>query len=98
MEVVLISRVEEKFQLLLKKMQYLREENERLQQLVERHEADAAGQQDKIKELENSLAMLKLAGSAGRDGQEDSDRRKQLRTTINKYIREIDHCIARLNE
>jgi len=98
MEVVLISRLEEKFQLLLKKMQYLQEENERLRLTVARQQTESGEQATKIRELENNMALQKIAGAAGSDGHDDSERRKQLRSTINKYIREIDHCIAQLNE
>lgn len=98
MEVMLISRLEEKFQSLLKKMQYLKQENERLQLTVTRQQTEFSQQQDRIKEMENSVALLKITGSAASDGHEDPERRKVLRSTINKYIREIDHCIAQLND
>ena len=79
-------------------MQYLKEENERLQQSLEQQQQECAGWKEKIREMEQSAAMVSIAGSAASDGEGDPERRKLLRNTINKYIREIDHCIAQLND
>jgi hypothetical protein len=98
MEVMLISRLEEKFQLLLKKMQFLKEENARLLLSLEQHEQETARWKEKVREMEQSAAVVSIAGSASTDGEQDPERRKLLRSTINKYIREIDHCIAQLND
>lgn len=95
---MLISRLEEKFQLLLKKMQFLKEENARLQLSVEQYEQESARWKEKMKEMEQSATVLGIAGSASLDREQDPERRKLLRSTINKYIREIDHCIAQLND
>lgn len=97
MGTALLSRVEDKFLLLLKKMQSLAEENGRLQAALGSLEEQSARQLQKITELEASLHLLKVTGPAAGDGKE-GERRKQLRSTINRYIREIDHCIAQLNE
>jgi hypothetical protein len=92
-----ISRLEEKLQLLLKKMQLLQEENQRLQQQAAQWQQQYRTACARIEELENQTALVRIASATG-DGQLSDRTRIELRSTINKYIREIDHCIAQLNE
>lgn len=92
-----ISRLEEKLQLLLKKMQLVQEENRRLQEQAAQWQQQYHSACARIEELENQSALVRIASTTG--GGQLSDRmRVELRSTINKYIREIDHCIAQLNE
>jgi hypothetical protein len=98
MTAVPISRVEEKVQLLLKKMLFLQEENQRLQNTVDLQQKGLQEQKEQIKELEQKISLLKIASTTGAGSPESSVVRKELKNTINQYIREIDHCIARLRE
>ncbi|HEX5551870.1 MAG TPA: hypothetical protein VFX43_01395 [Chitinophagaceae bacterium] len=93
-----ISRLEEKFQLLLKKVQLLQEENQRLQNAVLEGQKQLQETREAVKELESKIALSKIATTTGNHGPGSQDQRAELRSTINKYIREIDHCIAQLNE
>lgn len=92
-----ISRLEEKLQLLLKKLQLLQEENSRLRRQVTQQQEQYLQACAKAEDLENQAALLRIASRAGTTGMPD-EARVELRSTINRYIREIDHCIAQLNE
>jgi hypothetical protein len=98
MSTVLISRLEEKVELLLKKMQYLKEENQRLQSTVDQQQAEMQSQQESLRELEQKITLLNVAASAHTDGENSQELRKRMRHAINQYIREIDHCLTQLNE
>lgn len=93
-----LQGLEEKFQLLLKKLRYLQEENQRLGQTVERQQSEIIQQQSSLIALEDKVKMLKIAASADGDSRHITEGRKALRSTINSYIRDLDRCIARLNE
>lgn len=84
--------------MLFKKMQYLQEENHRLRDTLKNQQSESERQQNSLKELENKMALLKIAGTSGGDGGKSAEFRKELRQTVTQYIREIDHCIASLNE
>ncbi|MCD8529016.1 MAG: hypothetical protein LRY27_03435 [Chitinophagales bacterium] len=49
-----------------------------------------------IKDLQEKLQMLKLAKSIGNE--EIKEEKTDLKRKINEYIKEIDRCIALLNE
>lgn len=98
MATILISRLEEKFQLLLKKMQSLQDENNRLQNIIAQQQKASEADQNNVRELEHKLALLKITTGQIQEGRGSAETRKHLKSTINKYIREIDHCISRLNE
>lgn len=98
MSTVLISRLEEKVQLLLKKMQFLKEENQRLQATVDEQQSELQHQHDHVGELQHKLTLLNVVASTRSDGEDTQELRKRMRHTINQYIREIDHCLTQLNE
>lgn len=49
-----------------------------------------------IQELQEKMQMLKLAKSIGTE--ETKEEKTDLKRKINEYIKEIDRCIALLNE
>ena len=55
---------------------------------------DKAEQQIKIVNLTDQLKTIKLAQSLAGSGDQDS---RQMKTKINEYIKEIDKCLALLN-
>ena len=55
---------------------------------------DLQTRMDQIVDLEANLKTLKIAKGTYDDDQD----RKELKLKINEYIREIDRCIALLNE
>ena len=88
-----LKRVHEKILLLLKQYQVLQKENERLKDELKKmniryetisHDAEKYRQQAEV------------LGITGR-GMEESDK-KMLEKRLNKYVREIDKCIALLQE
>jgi hypothetical protein len=88
-----LKRVHEKMLLLMKQYQGLQKENERLKEDLKKmnlrcesitHDADKYRQQTEA---------LRLTGT----GMEESDK-KILEKRLNKYVREIDKCIALLQE
>jgi uncharacterized protein YydD (DUF2326 family) len=64
----------------------LRKENEELRQ----HQAE---RDDKIRELNDKIALLRTAREIGKEGED----RSVIRQKVNEYIKEIDRCIALLN-
>lgn len=53
-------------------------------------------QQEEVKDLNEKLKMLKLAKSMG--GEETPSDKTELKRKINEYIKEIDRCIALIND
>ena len=66
----------------------LKRENKELEGLL-------AGKDGEIEELENKIKILKLAQNLSGD---ESDEKTEIKRKINEYIREIDRCIAMLND
>ena len=66
----------------------LRDENERLESLLSEREQE-------IEDLQNKIKILKLAKNISG---EETGEKTELKRKINEYIREIDRCIAMLND
>lgn len=49
-------------------------------------------------ELNNKIKIIKLAQNIGSERPEENPEITELKRKINEYIREIDNCIAMLNE
>ena len=93
-----LSGFEEKFQLLLRRMRLLKDERQRLRQRLEEREAKIEEQQERLERLEEKIKVLRMT-SAPEDGYgADKEFRKEAQATINFYIKEIDNCIALLNQ
>ncbi len=88
-----IARIQAKLQELLKKHQSLRKENELQRQTIHTLQQQQQLNEKKIKTLEEQQYYLKSA--AGNLSEAD---KKAFEQSINKYIREIDKCIALLSE
>lgn len=88
-----IRRIQEKLQQVLKQAVAFRKENEKLRN--ELHETKACiGQRDElIQILELRIEVLKA--SRGEMGAED---KKLLEKRISQYIKEVDKCLALLND
>ena len=69
-------------------------QNRSLKSINEQLTVDKAEQQIKIGNLTDQLKTIKLAQSLAGSGEQDS---RQMKTKINDYIKEIDKCLALLN-
>lgn len=88
-----ISRISEKIQLLLKQHTHLQKENEKLKtELVELRNR-AKDNDGLIEQLQLRIDVLKASKSHLSDEEKKSYEKK-----INLYLKEIDKCIALLNE
>ena len=71
----------------------LKAENEELRQLK-------AERDQRIRELDDKITVLRTVREISQDGQEggqDSEDRAAIRHKVNEYIKEIDRCIALLS-
>ncbi len=93
-----ISHIDKKFQLLVKQVISLREENQRLSSSVQAGLEKIADQQNKINELQEKIKLLRMTSSSEEDSETEPNFRKEIRSTLNSYIQEIDNCIALLNK
>ena len=91
----LVQNIEEKVRRLIllyddikKKKEILKEENIQLKKEISKKE-------DSIKELEESIKLIRISKSTDT---QDAEKNKASRQKINEYVREIDKCIALLNE
>lgn len=87
------KRLQVKLQELLRRHAAARKELERLQKINAELSARQEQQEQKIRLLEEQQYLLKSAA-----GQFDEKEKKALEQSINRYIREIDKCIALLSE
>jgi hypothetical protein len=95
-----IQRIEEKLYQLLKKLQQVQAENVWLKEQLQHHHQEVQAQQQTIAQLEQKLHLAKIATVAAgppASPEEDEDFKKEMRSKINDYIKEIDRCIALLN-
>jgi uncharacterized coiled-coil protein SlyX len=95
-----IQRIEDKLQLLVRKLQQVQGENVLLREQIRLNEEELSAQNDAIATLSNKLQMTKIAGNsqgATSNKEDDDEFKKEMRMKINDYIREIDRCIALLN-
>ncbi|MCZ2459559.1 MAG: hypothetical protein LC128_08010 [Chitinophagales bacterium] len=88
-----LKRIHEKLQRLLKVHQSLQKENTRLNQEIEKSKKNSLHQQKTVEDLRQQVDILKL--NSRKLGADD---KKELEKRINSYIKEIDRCIALLNE
>ena len=88
-----IKRINDKLQLLLKDYSNLQKENEKLK--VELH---AVKQVQHEKDDQLQLFALRIEVLKASKGSMTEDEKKAFEKKINQYLREIDKCIALLNE
>tara|TARA_Y100001968_G_scaffold316219_1_gene343769 strand:+ start:1008 stop:1292 length:285 start_codon:yes stop_codon:yes gene_type:complete len=91
----LVQNIEEKVHRLIllyddikKKKEILKEENIQLKKEISKKE-------DSLKQLEESIKLIRISKSTDT---QDAEKNKASRQKINEYVREIDKCIALLNE
>lgn len=89
-----INRIQEKLQGLQRQYLQLQRDNERLVQQQQQFQEKDRLQQFRLEELERQLELVK----ATRPAQMNESDRQALEKRINQYLREIDKCIALLNE
>lgn len=87
------NTINDKLQQLLKQQARVRRENEQLRAELEANKSRQAETQQRIEELQQQVAILKLA--AGEMNEKD---KRDFEKKINQYIREIDKCIAYLGQ
>ncbi|NSL88736.1 hypothetical protein [Chitinophaga solisilvae] len=96
-----IQRVEEKLLQLVKKFQQLQAENVLLKEEINTQQQALQQQQTAIQSLEDKLQLARIAATAqggSAIAEDDAAFRKEIRGKINDYIKEIDRCIALLND
>ena len=85
--------INEKLQQLLKQMNRLKKENEHLKSELENQKIEKENAENKIAELHQQIAILKLA-----TGDMTDKDKKDFERNINQYIKEIDKCISYLGQ
>ena len=88
-----LKRMNEKLQQLLKQHQLLQKENEKLKQEIQQmgiHHSTLSTQSEK---LQQQMEILKVS-----KGEMNETEKKAFEKRLNQYIKEIDRCIALLNE
>ncbi|HVY74656.1 MAG TPA: hypothetical protein VG890_07490 [Puia sp.] len=88
-----LKRVYEKFQQLVKRHQGLHKENERLKAELNKMNLRCDELARESEKYRQQAEILKWSGN----GLEDNEK-KDLEKRLNHYVREIDRCIALLNE
>jgi hypothetical protein len=88
-----LKRVHEKVLLLLKQFQVLQKENERLKDDLNKMNLRYENISREAEKFRQQAEVLRLTGR----GMEEADK-KMLEKRLNKYVREIDKCIALLQE
>ncbi|HEY4937056.1 MAG TPA: hypothetical protein VII44_10775 [Puia sp.] len=88
-----LKRVHEKILLLLKQYQGLQKENDRLKDDLKKMQVRSETISRDAEKYRQQAEALRLTGR----GMEESDK-KILEKRLNKYVREIDKCIALLQE
>ena len=88
-----MERVQQKLQLLIRQLNALRKENDKLQKEAAQWKQQEVVHRENIRQLTRHVEVLKV--TSGSLGEED---KKAMEKQINGYIREIDRCIALLTE
>lgn len=86
-----IDRVNDKLQLLLKLYATLEKENEKLKLQLKQKETEEKGLVERVKNLQQQVEIATAVS-----GVQDEKTKGELEKRINAYIREIDQCIALL--
>ncbi len=88
-----ITQLQNKLQLLLKNYAVLQKENIHLKKNIEKKENLLQAKTQQIQDFQQQLDSLKI--TRGGWGEED---KKQLQRRIDQYLKEIDICLAGLNQ
>ncbi len=85
--------INDKLQQLLKQLSRYKKENELLRSELEKQNKEKASSENKLAELQQQIAILKLAA-----GDMNDKDKKDFERKINQYIKEIDKCISYLGQ
>lgn len=88
-----LKRIQDKLQQLLKQYTAVQKENNKLKKELVSANQKTTAQQKSMDELKQQVSVLKL--NAGEMSETD---KKEFEKRINTYVKEIDRCIALLNE
>ncbi len=87
------TAINDKLQLLLRAMNRVQKENEKLKSDLEQAKQKESIAKQSIEELQQQSSILKLAS-----GEMNDKDKKNFEKKINQYIKEIDKCIAFLSQ
>lgn len=87
------TAINDKLHLLLRAMNRLQKENEKLKADLEQAKQKELTTKQNIEELQQQSSILKLAS-----GEMNDKDKKNFEKKINQYIKEIDKCIAFLSQ
>jgi archaellum component FlaC len=87
------NTINDKLQRLVKQYQRLQKENELLKKELQECKKAETSTAQSINELKEQVQILKLSS-----GEMNDREKKDFEKNINQYIREIDKCIAYLNQ
>jgi phage shock protein A len=96
--IVKTSSLIDKARKLVEQNTKLRQQNTDLANEVKKLQLELEAEQVKIGELNNKIKIIKLAHSISEGTEAGNAEIPELKRKINEYIREIDNCIAMLNE
>jgi predicted RNase H-like nuclease (RuvC/YqgF family) len=82
---------------LVEQNQKLAAKNEGLEVEIKALKRSLEEEAKKVTELHNQIKIIKLARNIGSENGEGTDV-TELKRKINEYIKEIDHCVAMLND
>ncbi|HRE37062.1 MAG TPA: hypothetical protein PK977_02110 [Chitinophagaceae bacterium] len=86
-----LKRIQDKLQQLLKNYAAMQKENAKLKEELTDAQQKASAQQKVTDELKQQVSILKLSS-----GEMDEAEKKEFEKRINGYLKEIDRCIALL--
>lgn len=94
----ILLRLEQKMQALQHELQTLQQANRQLSEELERMRGLTRTQEDALQALRKQAQLKDLAQAAGHLPGLDEDSRRALKHSLQEYVREIDRCIALLNQ
>ena len=95
-----LQSIKQSLDRLLRSYQALKSENEILKSQLEAQRRTSGDKNKKIEELEKQLTLIQTAQSIAHmnDAGEENGDRSEMKKKINDLIKEVDNCIAMLND
>ena len=90
---ILLKRIQEKIQHLLKQQNALQKENLLLKEELNDQKQQVIGHQQNVETLRQQVEVLKLTS-----GEMSEADKKEFEKRINGYLKEIDRCISMLGQ
>ena len=88
-----IQRIQDKLQQLLRQRDLLLKENGKLKEDLRKAQESQAGDNKRLELLRQQVEVLRVTNTAMSEGE-----KRELEKRLGQYIREIDRCIAMLEE